>query len=290
MPTPEAVHLHQSYWTSPAPLAPDHRDGMHKLAVSVNWPHRPEDMAFLLSLGEGYIATDEIGRPLGAGMVFSYGPEMAMIGMMMTHPKLQSGGLGAHILKLLTQQAGTDRLRLNATRSAHRLYRAAGFVETGLVHQYQGVVTTPPRPATDLRPATVDDFPQIAELDRRTFGAARGPVLQSLFDTSDVVVLTDGATVTGYAFCRLFGRGRVIGPMSAPDEDAAAGLAGYFLSKHQGAFMRLDADARHKALETFLNGAGLATYDRIIPMQRGGATGPEGAADKVYALASQALG
>jgi hypothetical protein len=255
----------------------------------VNWPHRPEDITLLLELGDGFIASDEIGRPLGAGMVFSYAPDVAMIGMMMTHPKLQAGGLGAHILDELPKLVDTDVFRLNATRSAHRLYRSAGFLEAGAVTQYQGMVGAVPKvPDMALRPANDADFETVVALDRAAHGVSREGVLRALWPMSSTTLLSDGSRVTGFAMCRLFGRGRLIGPLIAPDESAAIALAQAFLLGKKNLFFRLDAETRFGVLGQFLNAAGLESYDRVIPMTRGGADRipPDG----VFALASQALG
>ena len=288
---PEAVHLHQSYWTEPRRLQHSDSKALHRLAVAVSWPHRPEDLATLLSMGQGYIANDDADRTIASGMVFSYGDEMSMIGMMMTHPKLQGGGMGEVILNLLMEDAGTDRLRLNATKSAHRLYRKAGFTETGTVIQYQGQVNAAPvQIRASLRSAGDQDLPDILALDRATFGADRTALIKSLFESSQTVVLEENDRVIGFAVCRMFGRGHVIGPLVAASEDDAAALVSGHLSRHMGGFVRLDADERHGALGAFLNDCGLEAYDRVIAMSRGGAVGPEGARDKVYSLAGQAIG
>ena len=288
---PEAIHLHQSYWTEPRRLQKNDSEALHRLAVAVSWPHRPEDLAALLSMGDGYIANDDADRTIASGMVFSYGDEMSMIGMMMTHPKLQGGGMGEVILDLLMKDTGTDRLRLNATKSAHRLYRKAGFTETGTVVQYQGQVNAAPVQSTaSLRAAEEQDLPDILALDRATFGADRTAIIKSLFENSQTVVLEKNGRVTGFAMCRMFGRGHVIGPLVAGNEDDAVALVSDHLSRHIGRFVRLDADERHGALGNFLNDCGLETYDRVIPMSRGGAVGPEGAVDWVYSLAGQAIG
>ena len=288
---PEAFHLHKSYWTEPSRLQKGDIEALHRLAVSVNWPHRPEDIAALLEVGEGHIAKDELGRPIASGMVFSYGEDMSMIGMMMTHPKLQAGGMGETILDLLADEAQTIRLRLNATRSAHRLYRNAGFTETGTVTQYQGLVhTVPDTRYLPVRAATTEDLPAVLALDRATFGADRHVVLQQLFDVSKTFVLEGENQVTAFAMCRMFGRGHVIGPLAAQNEDQAISLASCHLSRHLGGFVRLDSDARHERLGDFLNESGLETYDQVVPMSRGGAVGPEGAEQMIYALAGQALG
>lgn len=285
-------HLHKSYWTRLESLSGEDSEDFHRLSVAVNWPHRPQDIGFLLQSGRGFIARDQIGRPLGAGMCFEYDPQAAMVGMMITHPKLQAGGLGREILSAITLGLEGRDLRLNATKSAWRLYRSAGFREIGSVVQYQGMCrsTDPVQPVSGLRLATPADFGAIAQLDHRVFGAARDKVLVQLLEGSQAYVIQTDGQVTGFAMCRPFGRGHLIGPLvGACDQDAIA-LADVFISQHQGGFMRLDTDACHGALGRYLNAAGLENYDTIVPMIKGQHFGPENADDHIYALASQALG
>lgn len=284
--------LHESYWTRLEQLQVSDADDLHTLSVAVNWPHRPHDIEALIQLGQGVIARDTISRPLGSGMSFQYGPDTAMIGMMITHPKLQAGGLGREILAKIEGGLGDCRLRLNATRPAWRLYQSAGFRETGTVVQYQGL-TTPIAASIDgakFRLAELEDAPTIMALDRQVFGANRVDIISRLLDVSTVHVISQGKVVTGFAMCRPFGQGHLIGPLVAGSEADAITLVSSFAADHAGQFLRLDADARHKDLGSFLNKAGLENYDEIIPMVKGDAFGPENAPDHVYALSSQALG
>lgn len=284
------LHLHETYWTRPEPLTEGDVDALHQLAVSVNWPHRPQDLAQLLLLGQGFIARDEATRPVGAGMSILQNDDAAMIGMMMTLPKLHAGGLGAHILTELQHLAGARALRLNATRQAWRLYRAAGFEDVGRVTQYQGVAA-PHQQGQDAQVRAFDapDVPAIAALDTAVFGTPRPATLKAIADISECLVLIEGDRLTGFAFCRPFGRGHVVGPLVAPSDEAACALIQPFLLRHAGRFLRVDADARHDGLCQFLNRAGIVSYDSVTPMTKGAPYGPESRSE-VYALASQALG
>lgn len=290
--TPKTMHLHDSYWTRPVQLGPEDADDMHSLSVAVNWPHRPQDVDLLLGIGSGLIARDEIGRVLGAGMRIAYTGDRGMIGMMMTHPKLQSGGLGALILQALIEASSGDVLRLNSTRQAWQLYRDAGFVDRATVVQYQGHVDAPPQANAEdpPRPATEADIAGVETLDRRAFGADRRAVLKKLRDISDVIVLPGSGGIKGFAFCRMFGRGRLIGPLVAGTEADAIRLCAEFVQRYPGSFLRLDADMRHEALGDYLAGIGLKRYDKVFAMCRGEGFGPEDAPDLTYALASQAMG
>lgn len=282
------VHLHESYWTELEPLGSAHRDDLHALSVAVNWPHRPEDISVLLRLGQGYIAKDSIGRPVGAGMAFCYGDEVAVVGMMITHPKLQAGGLGALILERLIADTGERRFRLNSTQAAHRLYRSAGFQETGRVHQYQGLVTPGDRLNLEgLRPRAAEDIPAILALDQEVFGADRRHIFETLLPVSEAVVVETGGKITGFALCRLFGRGHVIGPLVADDETVAMGMVGHFLNARAGQFVRIDLDAKYEGLGKHLNSCGLATFNYVIPMSL---PRLERSEPRVYGLASHTLG
>jgi len=287
-----SYHLHQSYCTRLEQMEPGDADDFHALSVAVNWPHRPQDMDLLLGLGYGLIARDQIGRPLGAGMCFEYEANRAMIGMMMTHPKLQAGGLGREILSRLETRLEGRPLRLNGTKSAWRLYRSVGFRETGSVVQYQGICTAPrgAAPVPGLRRATAADLAGIGALDNLVFGAARPAILARLFEVSEVHVLETEGKVTGFAMCRRFGRGRVIGPLVSASQTEAMALIQACAAPYPDSFFRLDADAIHAALGRYLNAIGLDSYDTVVPMTRGAHYGPENAEGHIYALASQALG
>ncbi len=285
-------HLHESYWTRLEQLESSDAEDLHRLSLAVSWPHRLQDIKMLLNLGQGVIARDTILRPLGTGMSFSYSTDSAMIGMMMTHPRLQAGGLGRYILTEIEAGLAGRRLRLNATRSAWRLYQSAGFRETGTVVQYQGLTRPQAAPVlrSNIRAAQIEDIPSILALDRQVFGADRAAVMSRLPDLSVCRVIVEGTQITGFAMCRPFGQGHVIGPMVAGSEADAKSLVSSFVTDHAGQFLRLDADARHKDLGQFLNAMGLANYDKIIPMTKGQAYGPENSPDHVYALASHTFG
>lgn len=284
-------HLHETYWTKLEDLIPTDLSDFHRLSVSVNWPHRPQDIETVMGLGRGYFARDQIARPIGAGMWFDYDCDASMIGMMMTHPKLQAGGLGGEILAKIETQIAGRRLRLNSTISAYQLYRNAGFHDCATVVQYQGLVRAEKTAMSPgVRPATPEDVPAIKALDLVVFGATRTAVLMRLLERSQAFVLEEAGKIIGFAMYRSFGRGHVIGPLVAPSEGQAIHLFTAIARDHDGAFLRLDADVHYATLGAHLNAAGLESYDKVVAMTKGAHFGPEDADGYIYALASQALG
>lgn len=81
----EERHLQvDSYPATIEPIYADKLPLIHELTVGVLWPHRPADIVLFRKLAEGYLALDDIGRPLGTAMTFKMGKDFAMLGMMVT--------------------------------------------------------------------------------------------------------------------------------------------------------------------------------------------------------------
>lgn len=275
------------------PVAASMIDRLHELTVSVFWPHRASDIEMVLGLGTGYLALDEIGRPLSSVMGFPSGDDFTMLGMMVTTPRLQSQGTGGRLLRrVMTEQAGRD-LRLSATRQGYRLYEGAGFTPVRLVYQHQGVARAirPPEPVqgVSIRPMQESDLPAIRALDTHAYGAARTAILDALLRVSEVLVAERGGAIEGYAMIRNFGKGRVIGPLVAEQDGVAMQLAAEFIIAHEGQFLRLDTIIESERFEAFVSAAGLGVYDTVTDMRYGrlrrASSGP-----MTYGLAMQSLG
>ncbi|WP_299665602.1 hypothetical protein [uncultured Ruegeria sp.] len=265
----------------------------HALTMSVFWPHRPADLALPLQVGSGWLALDEIDRPLSSAMGVPCGDDFAILGLMATTPRLQAYGSGSRLLRrILKKQAGRD-LRLVATRQGYPLYQVAGFANAGLVHQHQGIARAvrPPQPVpgVHIRPFAPSDMAALDALDLHAYGASRKTILRSLDTVSDVIVAERRGSVEGFAMSRPFGKGRVIGPLVAEQGDVAMMLAAEFFQAHAGTFLRLDTIVEDEAFEAFVSSAGLSVFNIATDMRLGrlrrALTGPQ-----TFALAMQALG
>lgn len=266
---------------------------LHELTVSVLWPHRDHDLDLFLSLGQGYLATDEIGRPMGSAMHFPMGDDFAMLGMMVTVPRLQARGAGKWLLqRLLADCAGRD-LRLSATRSGYRLYEAAGFVPVGIIRQQQGIAQqveiSPPPVGMTIRAFTPQDIDAVRRLDVTAFGAVRTQVLDALFGLSTGMVAVQDGEICGFALRRPFGRGAVVGPVVAQDDEMAMQLVAPLIQGNVARFTRLDTPVESNRFLDFLNRSGLVAYDTVTEMR----IGPHRRAGQgavTYALAAHSLG
>ena len=246
---------------------------LHALFVGVGWPHRPEDWNMLRHVGQGFAATDGSGRVFGTAMWFAHRQDFATIGMVITSHRLQAQGNGRWLIDQVLDRCGNRNLSLNSTRAAYNLYDSLGFTPEATVYQCQGAVASrlpALRPMNGkVRTISRADFDAVAALDARAFGADRTRLLHILArNASAYGVWRDGA-LAAYAFRRRFGRGKVIGPVVASNDDDAVALVPAHLPELPGQFARVDTRHKEGAFMTFLQESGLRVVDTVTTMSRG---------------------
>jgi len=254
------------------------------LSRSFDWPHRPEDWALMLRMGQG-VKHEKDGQLLGTAMWWPIGRDITALGMVMVARTLQGRGIGGGLMdQVLSRQEGKS-LRLVATDTGLSLYRQKGFRQTGLICQCQGIAQVVDDPTNAVHFAGSYVLKQLQAFDQDMTGLARAEVLRVLVAIGDVAVVTgvDGH-LAGYAICRRFGLGRVIGPVVAVDLTTAELLLSALIQRYEGQFLRCDTPS-DSALAPWLAKRGLLKVDEGVSMQRG-----DFAPLNVFALASQALG
>jgi len=265
-------------------------DQATELSREQAWPHREEDWALFLRLGEGIVAECD-GRIVGTIMAWRYGADHASIGMVIVSPTMQGQGLGRGLMEAMLARLEGRSIVLNATDEGLPLYRKLGFVEAGMVYQHQAVAGVMPlaelRPGERVRPTGgADDM--LADIYRRASGMDRAALFERLADEASTVVLTADHHPTGFAQFRRFGRGWLVGPVVAPDSAGAKALILHWLATGAGSFCRLDVTGQ-SGLSDWLEEIGLPRVGQVVAMVRG--TAPVAAPGiAVQALAAQALG
>lgn len=266
---------------------------LHELTVGVFWPHRWRDLDVFISLGEGYLAVDEIGRAMGSAMCFRAEPDFAMLGMMVTAPRLQTMGTGRWLLRRVMNECRKMDLRLSATRQGYRLYKEAGFVPLATIWQHQGTtrrVQLPDAvPGVTVRGMEPDDAAGILALDTQAYGAARDRAMREMLRLSDGMVVERDGALCGFALRRRFGRGWVVGPVVAETEDIAMMLAAPLIKRSEGEFVRLDTPVESEKFSAFLSAVGMGLYDTVTEMYLGRQRRPLDGA-RMFGLTSHSLG
>jgi len=288
MPT-EPVKQLDSYELTARPMRLEDVPALHALSIGVQWPHRPEDLAMLIRLGHGVVAEDEIGRVVGSAMWWPMGPDFARIGMVITTPRLQEQGAARWLMQQIAGPIGDRDKALTATREALRLYLSLGFRSGPTVYQHQGFVVEAPNAVPGARPMTPADEAAVRALDAAAFTAERRELLDVLLSVSQGTVVERGGEVVGFALCRRFGRGHVVGPVVAESEADALALIGPHVAAHVGQFLRLDTQEPKGPFRDYLEACRLSLFDTHTAMSLGRDRVPQGPA-KIYGLAGHSLG
>jgi predicted N-acetyltransferase YhbS len=261
------------------------------LTAALRWPHRVEDWAFCLALGEG-LAAELDGRLVGTTLGWCYGPDAAALGLVVVADAAQGRGIGRALTEGVMRLLGERSITLCATAAGAPLYSSLGFAGAGTVHQHQGssfsaeLVALPP--GQRLRPLGRSDARVLAALDTQATGMRRNALIEALLPLSDGVVLDRDGEAIGFALIRRFGHGQVIGPVMAPDVTGARAMIAHWLGSRSGQFIRIDVPDGC-GLSPWLEALGLTEVGGGEVMVRG--TPPRGdGAVSCFALVSQALG
>ncbi|MEM9270524.1 MAG: GNAT family N-acetyltransferase, partial [Pseudomonadota bacterium] len=195
---------------------------------------------------------------------------------------MRSRGLGR---ALTTSAIGQEArsLRLVATVSGQPLYEKLGFKSVAQIVCAQGLVKDGGK-TPGVRDAMREDLPQITALESASFGGDRSSLVACLCKTARVVVLERAGQVQGFAACRRFGKGHVIGPVVAPRAQDGLSLVAHLTDELRGALVRLDV-AETSDLQPGLSALGLEVRYHAPVMERGEVS----ARPERMALVSQAL-
>lgn len=264
------VKVRASAETTLRPIHAGDLAAMHGLAQQMSWPHRPEDCAQLLALGEGIAAVDGDGSTIGVGLRWSFGRDVGTIGLVLVAPERQGRGIGRALMKALIADSGARALMLNATAEGLPLYEKLGFISTGLVRQHQGRLSVlPPAPDVPLRRAVPADRAALCALDAAVFGADRSELIGRLLASGEAWLVDRAGQPAGFTILRPFGRGMIIGPVVASNEDEAIALVAAAAKAAPAGVLRADIPAQAEGLAAWLTAAGLPVIDTVTLMLRG---------------------
>jgi GNAT superfamily N-acetyltransferase len=273
------------------PLAADDAEAAAALSGAEGWPHRPQDWRFALSVGEG-VAAVAGGRVVGTAVRWLYGDDAASVGHVIVDPAHRGAGLGRRLMAAVLDGLDGQRVGLSATEAGLPLYLRLGFAVAGGIDQHQGVLVPRDLPELGLgdrlRPVGPDDAVALERLDAAATGARRGRLLAAIAAVGRGTVLMRADRPVGFAFARASGRGTVVGPVAAPDAEAAYALIAAAALPHAGTFVRVDVRA-DAGLGPRLAALGLVRVDGATAMVRGTPMAKPGDGTG-FAVANQAFG
>lgn len=271
------------------PFAKAHLEGALRLSQEMAWPYRLEDWEVALQLGRGFVLQDGTGEVTGTAAWWAYGETHASIGMIIVAKAAQGRGYGARLMDALLAAAHPRSITLNSTVEGQALYQRRGFVPVGVIEQYQGIPTERHEapPSGLVRAMAASDVEAVARLDQQATGWVRPVMLRRLVELGEGHVLLRDGLPRGYAICRRFGRGHVIGPVVAENLDDAQALIEAALKRLGNVFVRVDTSAALQ-LGPWLERIGLRQVDTATTMVLGTQPASPGPA-RMFALANQSF-
>jgi ribosomal protein S18 acetylase RimI-like enzyme len=247
-----------------------------KLSQEFGWPHRVEDWRFALDAGGGIVAETNEGI-IGSAMGWRYGDNVGSVGMIIVTRRAQGLGLGRLLLEQILHANAGHVIFLNGT-------------EGGCQGEAKSLGL--PMAIGEIRPIGPDDLPTVAAFDASAIGYDRSMLLEALSGAGQCIGVYRQGKLAGYALCRHFGRGHVVGPVIADDAEVARQLIRHCLALHAGSFVRIDI-ANHREIVAFVEAAGLLPeLAPVHTMVRNGPTRPVllKARPRLVAMANQAFG
>lgn len=181
--------------------------------------------AFLASDPDGFFLGQADGKPVASISVANHSETFSFLGLYICKPEFRGRGIGFALWQHAMQHAGERTVGLDGVLDQQANYRKSGFVSAGSTLRFEGELI----PAHDLeiRRLVSEDIPDLIELDTAANGFSKECFLQNWLEKRKSrlsVVLAPQGRISGFATIRLCGRGAKIGPVIAPDENAALRL------------------------------------------------------------------
>jgi GNAT superfamily N-acetyltransferase len=293
-------------------LGPADLDRCAALSVDRGWSPERAKWSLLLTASETFGMDAPDGRGLAGAVVLTrWAPDYASVGMMLVAARYQRRGLGQALMEHLLAAAGDGAtVTLFATDMGRPLYEKLGFKRvrrnTCFVGRFKpgsgraaaavraavgrvSAAGAPGAAAVTVRTATSADLPAILAADRAAFGGDRGRIVSRLPGFADAMAVLDvGDGIAGYAAAwRNEVTSTVIGPLVAPDADAAKRLVAH-LAGQVSTPIRLDLDPDRPELPGWANANGLEPVGSTLVMAHGDVP-PRGTPERLFTPISVAL-
>jgi GNAT superfamily N-acetyltransferase len=249
------------------------------LSSASGWNQRLDDWRMLLTLAPaGSFAAVHGGRIVGTAVGIDYGT-FGWIAMMLVDPDYRGQGIGARLLDAAMSAVPPDRaVRLDATPLGRALYKRHGFEDETTITRH--VARSAHRDSSveeglpPVRSLAAGDLAWIQAVDEPLFGARRRAIVEwMLGDAPEYAYVVERAGIPAYCFGRpgrLFDQ---VGPVVAPDDEAAQALVRAAVLAAKGRALVVDALDRERRFAAWLRDRGFASERPFYRMCRPGTDG-----------------
>ncbi|MBB94976.1 MAG: GNAT family N-acetyltransferase [Rhodobacteraceae bacterium] len=263
-------------------------DAVLDWAAAEGWnPGLGDAAAFHAADPQGFFLASVDGQPAAAISVVNQGPEDAFLGLYICRPEFRGQGIGFALWSHALTHVGTRSVGLDGVPEQEANYESSGFVRVGASLRHVGHL--PGVAGAGLRDMTEQDLPDLIALDAAAGGLTRAAFLASWLGASPqraTRVLCKDDQIAGFATWRTCREGTKIGPIIAPDADAALTLIADIAAVAPAPLI-IDIPEANFPLRTALTAAGFEMTFSTARMYRGR---PPVTTSSLQAIASMELG
>ncbi|MER2265193.1 GNAT family N-acetyltransferase [Methylobacterium oxalidis] len=241
-------------------------------AAAEGWnPGLGDGACFRAADPDGFLMLHEGDAPAGSISLVRYGEAFGFLGLFIVRPDRRGQGIGRRLWEAGLARLPGGTVGLDGVVEQQAAYARAGFV---LAHRNVRFAGTPrPSGPPDPRVVPVDAalLPAVLACDRRFFPAPREAFLRCWLGggRGARALVADGA-VAGYGVVRACRNGHKVGPLFAPDADAASALLAGLVAGLPGP-VALDVPEPNGAAVRLAETLGLSPVFETARMYRGAA-------------------
>lgn len=252
-----------------------------ELSTIAGWNQTVDDWRMLLDLApEGCFGIDADGKLVATTTLFSYGQQLAWVGMVLTKPEYRGRGFARTLVSHAMETAdcmGIRTVKLDATDQGLRLYERLGFQSEGLVERWSRAgISSFCVPGGNFRS---DQFGS----DAAAFGSDRSTMLERLATRSHVYVGSNA-----YLFIRSGRTTAYLGPCVGSDPTSTQALITSMLEASSSVAWSWDLFPHNRNAVALASELGFTRQRILTRMSRGQTL--RGRDEMVYAIAGFELG
>ena len=262
-------------------LCSDDLSAVVELSTIAGWNQTEDDWRMLLNLApEGCFGIDADGKLVATTTLFSYGQQLAWVGMVLTKPEYRGRGFARTLVTHALESAdfmGIKTVKLDATDQGQRLYESLGFQAEGLVERWSRAGISNCRvPGGNFRSDQLGS-------DFAAFGTDRSTMLETLATRSHVYIGTNA-----YLFVRSGRTTAYLGPCVGNDPASTQALIASTLKALSSVALSWDLFPHNRDAAALASELGFSRQRVLTRMSRGKTL--RGRDEMVYAIAGFELG
>jgi predicted GNAT family acetyltransferase len=244
-------------------LTPDDINSAFALSEEAGWNQTVQDWQLMLQHGQGFGIESKKGQLVATALTLPHGNQLAWISMVLVTGSFRKQGLATQLLNSCVNSLSSQSIipLLDATEAGIMVYRKIGFKPLyglqRLIREENSPLPSFDQQPVAIRPMAESDLPKILDHDQVVFGGDRSAVLRHLHaqQPSCALMAEQHGTIRGYVMAREGNHAFHIGPVVAPDPEAARHLICQVLQGINGP-VYIDAMDLHSDFQSWLRELG----------------------------------